>query len=516
MTNWREAEVVGLMQDWLATRVKATPHALALITDDNQWTYTELDKLVQRYASHLASLVRPGEHVGVLLPNNLAYVCLIHALARIGAVLVPLNTRLTNQEVSWQLRHSDCTLLITTAEMAEGQAALSKMGMRMLLTHEIDNDPRRAGVLRNAPFNLANKQAIIFTSGTSGQPKGAVLTFANHFWSATASAFRLGVNKEDRWLNCLPLYHIGGLAIILRSCLYGTAVVLHERFDEQAVGEALESHAITLMSLVPTMVHRLLDYQGTKAWPASLRHVLLGGAAAGPELIERCLERHIPLSLTYGLTEAASQVATMPHHESWRKLGSAGKPLLFTTVEIIDEQGQQLGPGEAGEVCVSGPTVMAGYYKDQQATARTLRNGRLHTGDMGYLDEDGDLWLIQRRYDIIITGGENVYPTEVENMLRQHPAISDVCVTGVADNEWGQRVAAMIVLHSGSRLTVNDLINFGREKLAGYKLPRQVQFVNELPLTSTGKIHRQRVSEALHQQNHPITTANRANGPNNK
>ena len=440
------------MHDWLAARAKASPQALALIMDDNQWTYAELDQLVQRYASHLAGMVQPGEHVGVLLPNNLAYVCLIHALARVGAVLVPLNTRLTNQELSWQLTHSDCVLLITSEEMAAGASALPKPTMPILLTGELASSPSGTAVYPEVAFNFDNKQAIMFTSGTSGQPKGAELTFANHFWSATASACRLGVQEEDRWLNCLPLYHIGGLAIILRSCLYGTAVILHERFDEKAVWEALDHHAVTSISLVPTMIHRLLDHQGTKAWPASLRHVLLGGAAAPPELIARCRERHVPLSLTYGLTEAASQVATMPPRESWRKPGSAGKPLLFTTVDIIDEHNQQLGPQEVGEICVSGPTVMAGYYKDEQATARTLRDGRLYTGDMGFLDEDGDLWLVHRRNDIIITGGENVYPAEVENVLRQHPAIADISVAGVPDREWGERVAAMIVLHYGKQL----------------------------------------------------------------
>jgi O-succinylbenzoic acid--CoA ligase len=440
------------------------------------------------------------------MPNNLAFVCLIHALARVGAVLVPLNLRLTKHELAWQLDHSDCALLIIGDEMAEQVPDFAGKVRHLLLAPDLFDTPNSENRIPKNIFRLENSQAIVFTSGTTGRPKGAILTFANHYWSAASSAFRLGLQKDDRWLSCLPLYHVGGLAVILRSCLYGTAVILHDRFDVQAISDSMDSQAITLISLVPVMALRLLDFRGDRPWPSSLRHLLLGGAAAPPNLFKRCLELDIPISATYGLTEAASQVATMLPQQTANKPGSAGKPLLFTSVDIIDDQDQSLPPGSMGEICVSGPTVMAGYYKDEQATEEILHDGRLYTGDIGYLDEEGDLWLVQRRNDIIISGGENVYPSEVENVLLHHPSVVAVCVVGISDPQWGQRVAAMVKQNHATSLTKNELLEFGRKNLAGYKLPRVLHFVDQLPLTASGKIHRRLVADQLQQRSRQIAS----------
>jgi len=324
-----------------------------------------------------------------------------------------------------------------------------------------------------------------------------MLTFGNHLWSANASAYRLGLQTNDRWLSSLPLYHVGGLAVVFRSCLYGTAIVLHSRFDIDAFEASLEEDAVTITSLVPTMLQRLLNARHNRPWPASLRLVLLGGAAAPPELLEQCQAEHLPVTTTYGLTEAASQVATPSLADMLRKPASVGRPLMFTRMRIVDETGATLPPGELGEVIVQGPTVMAGYYCNPQATARTLRDGWLYTGDIGYLDEEGDLWLVQRRSDIVITGGENVYPTEIEAALRRHPAVADACVVGVPDREWGQRVAAMVQLRPSQKLTEAEMADFLREHLAGYKRPRLIEFVESLPQTASGKIERRTIAERL-------------------
>ena len=344
-------------------------------------------------------------------------------------------------------------------------------------------------------LDLATPVAIIFTSGTSGQPKGVILTAGNLFYSAMASAYRIGVLPQDRWLCTLPLYHVGGLSILVRSCLYGTTVELHPRFSVDAVDEALTTRPNTLVSLVPTMLHRLLEDGDPGRWTASLRLVLLGGAAASPELVARCLTQGIPVATTYGLTEAASQVATALPAEVGLKPGSVGKPLLFTKICVVDATGQPVPAKTWGEIVVSGPTVMRGYDAEPAATAATLRDDGLHTGDIGTLDEDGDLWLVQRRSDLIVTGGENVYPAEVEAVLRQHPAVADVCVIGLADPVWGQQVAAAIEVRHGQAVDQAALIGFGRERLAAYKQPRQVVFVDALPRTASGKIERKQVVE---------------------
>jgi O-succinylbenzoic acid--CoA ligase len=365
-----------------------------------------------------------------------------------------------------------------------------------LIRCDLDAGPGRDANGATA-FDLDGMQAVVFTSGTTGRPKGAMLSFANHFWSATASAFRLGTRPEDLWLSCLPLYHVGGLAVLFRSCLYGTAVLLQQGFDVAAVNDALDNYDVTLISLVPTMLYRLLDARPAGSWPRSLRLVLLGGAATPPELVEKSREQGVPISVTYGLTESSSQVATILPDNVPAKPGCVGKPLMFTSVRIADDNGKTLSPGEYGEVVVTGPSVMVGYIHDPAGTSRAIREGELYTGDIGYLDEDGDLWLVQRRSDIVVSGGENVYPAEVEAVLKQHPAVAAVCVVGVADEEWGQRVAAMVVSRDGATVSGGELVEFGRESLASYKLPIRIQFAKVLPQTASGKIERRTVQKMM-------------------
>jgi o-succinylbenzoate---CoA ligase len=538
--------------DWLAACTAVAPDKLALIMDGRSWRYAELNRLVENLCGHLraglAATVQPvaggtlppainsAHVVAALLPNSLETVCLIHALARLGLVLLPLNTRLTAAELEWQLAQTGCRRLFYHEEtealaqqLSSAQRPLSPLDGKMLTQApgglDADDWPLTFG---DSP------QAIVYTSGTSGRPKGAVLTFANHFWSATASAYRLGTLPEDRWLSSLPLYHVGGLAVVFRCALYGTTAVIHPRFHLEPFHYSLEHDEISLVSLVPTMLQRLLAR--LDHWPASLRLILLGGAAAEPELMQKAneLPRKPPVSgsqgqgaianrpvvaPTYGLTEAASQVATMLPADAARKPGSVGKPLLFTQVRIDDENGQELPSGERGEIVVTGPTVMAGYF-GQEATANSqlsrvnsqqstvnlqpstfnLQLSTISTGDIGYLDEDGDLWLVQRRTDLIVSGGENVYPAEVEAVLKAHPAVANACVVGIPHPEWGRQVAAAVVLRPGEALAESELSDFCRKQLAGYKRPRAIRFLERLPETASGKIHRQAVAEQLQEE----------------
>jgi o-succinylbenzoate---CoA ligase len=511
--------------DWLRASAQANPEALALSYDDRRVTYQELDRLVTNLAGYLRSRgVQPGEHVGALLPNALPYVALIHALIRLGTTLVPLNNRLTRAELQWQTEQSALNWLCHDPQLT-AVADLPMSRDRAIPVDETTFEFKSTTPIDYAQSGLEQLQAIIFTSGTSGRPKGAQITLANHFYSAMASAYRLGLQPDDYWLSCLPLYHVGGLAVILRSCLYGTAVDLHPRFDLASINHSLDQKPISLISLVPTMLHRLLASRDQ--WPASLRLILLGGAAAEPELIARA--NHLPrgartgvqksrqsdhwlhqpetaatgspstgsgggplVAPTYGLTEASSQVATMLPEAASRKPGSVGKPLIFTQVQIVDDQQQPLPAGEIGEIMVSGPTVTPGYYPTPSLSAPS---SFWPTGDLGYLDADGDLWVIQRRSDLIVSGGENVYPAEVEAALREHPAVKAVCVVGLPHPEWGQQVAAVVV--TGGPLTEAELLAYSRERLAGYKLPRLIRFAPELPQTASGKIARQVVREWL-------------------
>ncbi|GIK66808.1 MAG: 2-succinylbenzoate--CoA ligase [Chloroflexota bacterium] len=500
---------------WLTSAARANPQTSALIIGDQTWTYAELHTLTQQCAAHLyARGIRSGDRVAVLLPNSWEYVALIHATALLGAILVPLNIRLTPAEISWQLTHVRASLLIYASDTApladacgiENGAIVSDLfspppyvwGGGQGVGSDSSSPPRQMErgpggelELRGVRLDLHSPTAIVFTSGTSGQPKGVVLTYANFLYSALGSANRLGTIPGDRWLCCLPLYHVGGLSIIQRCCLYGTTVILQNGFDMAQIQHAFRSQAVTLISLVPTMLYRLIE-NGIQ-FPPTLRLILLGGAAASPDLLEKSQALGLPVATTYGLTEACSQVATLFPAET--KPGSVGRPLMFSSVEILRDDGTPAKIGEYGEVVVSGKMVMAGYDENPTATVEILRDGRLYTGDIGYLDADGDLWVVQRRTDLIVSGGENVYPVEIENTLRQHPAVADCCAVGLPDAEWGQIVAMAVVLKGGFEADPAALTAFCRQHLAGYKIPRRWVFVERLPQNATGKIQRRTVAE---------------------
>ncbi|MFC6730841.1 AMP-binding protein, partial [Natronoarchaeum mannanilyticum] len=255
--------------------------------------------------------------------------------------------------------------------------------------------------------------------------------------SAVASAFRLGVAPDDRWLCCLPMYHMGGLAPVLRSTLYGTTVVLQSEFDAERTPTVARERGVTGVSLVPTMLQRILDRDAAPDLPDTLRFVLLGGAPAGADLIADCERRDVPVHPTFGMTETASQVATATPREAFEHEGTVGRPLFGTTVTVVDEDGDPLPAGETGELVVDGPTVTPGYYGDSAATEASFGAHGLHTGDVGYRDDGGRLWVLNRRDDRIVTGGENVDPGEVVGALREHPKIRDAAVVGLDDAEWG-------------------------------------------------------------------------------
>lgn len=496
------------MQDWLAASAAANPQKIALAAPGFDLTYADLHAQVNRVCARLLDAgMKRGDHLGVLLPNGVEFARLIHAAARLGLVLVPLNLRLTPEELTWQVAWADCAAVVcsdVTREKVQGIASaqialiraeaacdvrVPRKGDPWIAPTQTDPIPHEKG-----EFDLDQAQSIVFTSGTTGKPKGAQITFGSHFWSAVASSWRLGTLPDDRWLLTLPLFHVGGLAVVFRCCLYGTTVVLPDsgdRFEPDALMDTLEQQRVTLISLVPTMLYRLLELD--RSFPPSLRLILLGGAAASPALVKRCAERGIPIATTYGLTEAASQVATLPPDEARDKPGSVGKPLLFASVRVVDEQGRDVPTGDYGEVLVGGRMVMKGYYKQPHDTA--LQNGEFHTGDIGYLDDDGDLWLVQRRSDLIVSGGENIYPAEVENVLLQHPAVAAVCVVGLPSEEWGQQVAAAVVLKPGVAAAEGEIIAFCRQHLAGYKCPRRLVFLADLPLTGSGKVSRRLVVE---------------------
>ncbi|MEF8757481.1 MAG: o-succinylbenzoate--CoA ligase [Halobacteriales archaeon] len=487
--------------DLLTRRARTTPDRTALVDDatGRTWSYRQLDRAVGETATALLEAgVDSGVRIGTLLDTRVAFVRVVHAAMRVGAELVPLNVRLTPAELEPLVERAGVKLLIAGAE-TEPSASEAFDGRVLTVDPTDDDDVEDLPEYGDGPDgdpqptlrSRDDTAVIMFTSGTTGRPKAVRLTVGNLVASATASAFRLGVDPDDRWLVTIPMYHMGGLAPVIRSTLYGTTVVLRESFDPDGTIRTISDRRVTGVSLVPTMLRRLLD----AGWspPDRLRFVLLGGAPAPAGLIDRCEDRGVPVHPTYGMTETASQIATARPEEAFAHEGTVGQPLFGTSVAVVNDDGEPLRPGEPGELVVDGPIVTPGYL--DEATTAAFSDRGLHTGDVGYRDEEGHLWVLNRLDDRILTGGELVDPGEVVDALRGHAAVVDAAVVGLDDPEWGERVAALVATDDG--VSANELASFCEGRLAGFKRPRTWGFCEELPRTASGTVDREAVRTRL-------------------
>ena len=478
----------------LSWRAAQTPDAPALETDSVTWSFADLADFAGRGAAYLRAKAPPGDvPIGLLLPGDERFAGWFHAIALSGHAVLPMNYRLTAAELAQQLETARVGLLLGAA----GDARLGAIASRVP-DLRVEIAPSFASLLApqdsqpTAVIDDGASLAVLFTSGTSGPAKGACLSWGNFQASARAAEERLGAAVYERWLACMPLFHVGGLSMLTRSVLFGGPVRLQPRFDATAVSNALEVGDISGVSLVPTMLSRLLAHRAGRRAPPGLRVLLLGGAAAAPDLLARALAAGYPVCPTYGLTEATSQVATAAPPTA----GSAGanpmRPVLGTELRIMSGD-REVSAGTPGEITVRGPSVMCGYLHDPDATARALRDGWLHTGDVGYLDVAGALHVLDRRDDLIVSGGENVYPAEIEAVLLEHPAVEDAGVAGIADPDLGAQVVAWIVAVPGTSLQVEALQQHCRDHLAGFKQPREFRFVDCLPRNAAGKLQRRRL-----------------------
>ena len=499
----------SVFPDWLTKGAAEFPERIALVAGGRTWTYAELDTAATQMARRLATLgARNADRIATLLNNGATAAIIPHAAMRLGATLVPLNVRLTESELAWQLGNCAPRLLIGEGRTLERLRAVSTdvllvgvdaEGAELLGNSSLD-DIEEADVPLRLSHEADSVLAIIYTSGTTGRPKGAMLTVGNFWWSAAGSALNLGTEDNDRWLACLPLFHVGGLSIVIRSAIYGINAVIHDGFDPDAVNQAIDNDGITMVSVVSVMLERMLDARDAKPFPPTLRVALVGGGPAPRTLLERAIASGIPIAQTYGLTEACSQVATLQPDDAERKLGSAGRVLRPSELRISSSDEREAESNEEGEILVKGPIVMAGYFGQPDATSRAIVGEWLHTGDVGRVDEDGYLFVLDRRDDLIVTGGENVYPAEVEAVLSLHPDVIEAAVIGVDDPQWGQRVVAIIRLDDKSNIArgnPQDLQNFCRAQLAGYKTPKEIRFTTDpLPRTSSGKLRRAALRES--------------------
>lgn len=487
-------EVVGMSEvipHWLTKQADLNPHQIAIETNHNEsLTFLQLKHASELFANKLAQAnVTKGSHIGLLAQNNVEMVIAIHALSYLGAVVVLLNTKLTHAELSYQLTDAEVSLLLTTDRFYDGAKQIPFNGK--VFSFEEINQLTPQPVVSHHEISLSDVFTIIYTSGTTGFPKGVVHTYGNHWWSAMGSALNLGIHKDDTWLVVLPLFHVSGLSTLFKSVIYGMPIVLLDGFNEKIVNDLIFSKKITHLSVVTVMLQRLLRSLGERSYPDYFRTMLLGGGPVPRHLLESAAEKNIPVFQSYGMTETCSQIVTLSPRSALLKIGSAGKPLFPSQLKIINQDQANIG-----EILVKGPMVATAYYNNKYATVNAFADEWLKTGDMGYLDDEGFLYLVDRRTDLIISGGENIYPSEIESVLSEMKYIDEVGVTKRKHAKWGEVPVAFVVCDH-SKLTKKEIIDYASLRLAAYKVPKDIYFIDTLPRNATNKLMRKVLAEQV-------------------
>jgi o-succinylbenzoate---CoA ligase len=486
----------GVQPDWLDSAVQSFPPRVALSFHGQEWTFQRLRRAVNGTSTVLRQHDIGSGRIGVLAANRPGAIFALHASRRSGIEIVMLNWRQTADEIAWQVADAGISLLLTDEERLElARNACADRATAVVPLETLEAASDRADDAPAQPIDPSRLAVILYTSGTGGRPKGAKMTYGNLWSSAVASALFLGHQPDDVWLGVLPLFHIGGLSIVIRGVIGGNQVVLHERFDPDRTNAAIDSGA-TRVSLVPVMLQRVLERRGDSPFPATLRTVLLGGSAAPIGLVEEAIRRGVPVAPTYGLTEAASQVTTLPPADAQRKPGSSGLPLPGTQIRIASDDGLA-GAGENGQIEIKGATVFGGYLGAVNARTGWTADGWFQTGDVGYIDDEGYLYVVDRRDDLIVSGGENVYPAEVERALLEHPGVVDAGVFAIPDGTWGARPVAAVVWRGDAENAEQCLLDHCRKRLAPFKVPARIDVLGELPRSPSGKLLRRKLRERL-------------------
>jgi fatty-acyl-CoA synthase len=477
---------------WIRDRARTTPARVAIDCNGVESTYAELDERSERLAAGLlaAGLAR-GDRVATLTGTSAEHVVVFFACAKAGLILMPLNWRLAEAELAYQVADAEPAVLLHSDEYAafatvlhDRTAGLEELGLE---PHEPFAGPRDDDGL-----------LLVYTSGTTGRPKGALLTHANCFWTNLSFDLATGVSGDDVVLAVLPQFHCGGWNVQpLLAWWKGAKVVLEPSFDAARALALIAEQRVTTMMGVPANYLFMAQAPGFAASDlSSLRRAVVGGAPMPEALLERWQERGVEIVQGYGLTEAAPNVLCLPPEDAVRKRGFAGKAYPHVDVGLRDpETGRRIdGPGE-GELVVRGPNVFAGYWRNAEATEAVLDDGWLHTGDVALRDDEGYYRIVGRTKDMIISGGENVYPAEIENVLHAHPAVREAAVVGVPDERWGEVCVAFVVL--GGEATEEELLVHCRGSLARYKVPKSVHFVDSLPRNALDKVVKSELMELV-------------------
>jgi fatty-acyl-CoA synthase len=472
---------------WTARRARMSPERVAVVYEDTAWNYRQLHERATRLAYALAARgVRHGTRVAYLGPNHPTFLEALFAAGLLGAVFVPLNWRLAPAELTYILQDSGTEQLITAQPSTLDVPATMTLGEE----YEASLAGSRTDQIDEA-VDPDEPCLILYTSGTTGKPKGAVLSHANIVWNSLNLLVDVDVTSDEVTLVAAPMFHVAALnQTVLPTLLKGGCLVLMSSFDPGRALALIAAHRVTFLFGVPTMFLTMAhhpDWAGADL--SSVRSAICGGAPIPAAVISPYQQRGVTFMQGYGLTEAAPGVLFLRKDDSVRKAGSAGTAAFFTDVRLVRPDGTDAEAGEPGEILVQGPNVMAGYWGRPAETEAVLSaDGWLRTGDVGVTDDEGYIWIRDRTKDLIISGGENIYPAEVEDALHQHPAVAECAVIGMPDPHWGEVGRAVVVLREGTDVPGADLLEFLDGRIARYKIPKSVVFADALPRTASGKV----------------------------
>jgi fatty-acyl-CoA synthase len=489
---------------WLVKREFLTPAKEAVVDGELRLSYRELNRRVNRLANALLGLgLRNGDRIAVLSYNRLEFVEVIMAAAKLGLILVPLNWRLTGTELAFIVNDSGAETLLfdsNLAELVEGVRAKTSLkhylvigGDDQLKAHRYETMLSAQPASEPTPDvipDLNTPHIIMYTAGTTGKPKGAVLSQGASFWNVLNLNLPLDFTSKDRNLVVLPMFHIGGIGLFTLPMLYdGGTVVIQRTFDPVQMLALLKTEDITLFFGVPAIFQALIQHpQFDAAAFSRVRVVMSGGAPLPVSLVKQYHEAGIALQQGFGMSEAAPSIATLEKGLALTKGGSIGKAVFHLDVRIVDDQMRELAAGEVGELVIRGPNLLQSYWNRPEATAEAFSDAWFHTGDLARMDADGCLYIVERKKDMYISGGENVYPAEVENAIYELPQIAETAVIGVPDEKWGEVGRAVVALKEDQDLTDETILAHLKGRLAKYKIPKHVVFVKHLPRNAAGKV----------------------------
>jgi fatty-acyl-CoA synthase len=490
----------------LSQRAMLSPEQEALVTPDGRWTFQQLNQRVSRLAGYLSTQgVSEGDHIAVLAKNGELLCSALFAAARLGATLVVLNWRLQTEELEFILGDSSPTALLFEEDFTQGVELLSASRPRLLLVgtgnQSIGADyeciVRLNHSLPRIQDHVSGHPAVImYTSGTTGHPKGAMLSHRAVIASSQGASCTLAWNQDHRFLLIAPMSHIGGLSPLITNVLKGCTTILLPDFDPVQVWQTITQEKVTSLMTVPVMLQALLAVaQKMPVDTSSLVWVTCGASAVPLQLIDACLAAGISIQQVYGATEFCGAISFWLPEMGLDKAESQGKMLIGGEAKIVDlDTVATLGSGQRGEIWCRGPMMFDGYWRNPEATKSALQDGWYRTGDVGYLDEEGAIYVVDRCKDMIISGGENIYPAELEAVIRTLPEVAEVAVVGRPDERWGEVPVAFVVARDGVALTREAVIQVCRDKLASYKAVKEVHFIEALPRSAVGKVLKRQLS----------------------